>query len=118
MQCWCGGTKAKPSKHGVSNKCNKDCPGKSRIKKCGGSYAASVFQYEGSPKGIPRNTNYVGCFVDSLSDRALSLKSTSDSSGMDYMVRSFDPFDPLTDHIMAVSRAAVGPHFQLPLYLV
>lgn len=44
-----------------------------------------VFEHEGEPDEVPRNTKHLGCFGDDVQDRALKLKSTS-SSGMDYEV--------------------------------
>lgn len=66
--------------------CTMDCPGKSRISKCGGKNALSIYQYDGAPKNIPDKSKYVGCFADDPSDRALTVKSKSDGSNMTYQV--------------------------------
>lgn len=84
-QCFCGDSKSRLFKHGKSNKCSKDCGGKSRIKKCGGWLALSVFQYEGTPTDIPNGTDYVGCFKDKEKDRVFTLKSSSNKK-MTYKV--------------------------------
>ena len=86
-QCWCGRSSSDINKHGSSTKCNSNCAGGGRIQKCGGKYAVSVYQYEGTPRRIPGGTTYLGCYADDPADRALTLKKTSDGAEMTYEVR-------------------------------
>lgn len=90
LQCFCGDASSQLFKHGRSNSCTKDCGGNSRIKKCGGWLAISIFQYEGSPVDIPDDTDYVGCFADDQNDRALALKQTVNNA-MTYEVHVDQP---------------------------
>lgn len=47
----------------------------------------SVYQNEAVPKHVPDDVEYLGCFEDDPRDRALTLRATSDASGMSYQVR-------------------------------
>lgn len=65
------------------------CPGKNPDEEmCGGRFAISVYEMEGTPRDIPDDAKYLGCFADRSEDRALTLSSTSNDTDMSYGVRS------------------------------
>lgn len=89
QQCWCGNSKSDINKHGRSDKCDMACPGNTpREEICGGHNAISIYEMEGTPKDVPDDAKYLGCFADSSRDRALTLTSTSNDKDMSYAVRS------------------------------
>ena len=110
-QCFCGDSSSRLYKHGKADNCNMDCPGRSGIEKCGGRLAISVFQYEGSPSDIPKNSDYLGCFTDKRNDRALTLDDMTSDKGMTYAVSDERSNPTTTQQVVSLRSTTFFPVF-------
>lgn len=69
-QCFCG-SPANPLGNGTSTNCVRPCSGDPN-ETCGGYAAISVYKYNDIPVEAPLLGSYVGCYVDSKSNRVMT----------------------------------------------